>query len=331
MRHGSRLKAVMTENAMNLSDGHCGFSSVEHVRQAFLREGFVCSLEAATTLFLTQRLEKPLLVEGPAGVGKTEIAKTAARVLGLPLIRLQCYEGLDESKALYEWQYGKQLLYSQMLKDHVDTLLDGCRDLQQSMARLHAVKDLFFSESFLEPRPLLQALRAEQGAVLLIDEVDKADEEFEAFLLEVLSDFQVSIPELGTVQATRRPFVVLTSNSTRELGEALKRRCLYLYVDFPSPELEREIVQTRVPELPAQLVSRLVAFIQRVRRLALRKAPSVSETLDWAKVLLVLNTGTLDREFVTRTLNVFLKHEEDLRTVTPLVPELLAAGRGEGA
>jgi len=224
--HVGRQKALMKEYAVNLSDGLCGFSSVEDVRQVFLREGFVCSLEAATTLFLTQRLEKPLLVEGPAGVGKTEIAKTAARVLGLPLIRLQCYEGLDESKALYEWQYGKQLLYSQMLKDHVDTLLDGCRDLQQSMARLHAVKDLFFSESFLEPRPLLRALKAERGAVLLIDEVDKADEEFEAFLLEILSDFQVSIPELGTVRATQRPFVVLTSNSTRELGEALKRRCL---------------------------------------------------------------------------------------------------------
>lgn len=305
------------------------FGSVEAVRQAFGQEGYVCSLDVATTLFLAHRLEKPLLVEGPAGVGKTEIAKTAARVLGLPLIRLQCYDGLDESKALYEWQYGKQLLYSQILKDRMDAVLQGARDLHESMARLHGVKDLFFSEHFLEPRPLLKALREERGAVLLIDEVDKADEEFEAFLLEILSDFQVSVPELGTIRAAGRPFVVLTSNSTRELGEALKRRCLYLYLDFPSPEQEREILEARVPDLPPKLAAQLVAFIQRVRRLDLRKLPSVSETIDWAKVLLVLNVGTLTREFVVRTLNVFLKYEEDLRTLGPVIPELLAAARGE--
>ncbi len=309
-------------------DDHA-FGSVDAVRQAFWDEGYVCSPDVATTLFLAYRLEKPLLVEGPAGVGKTEIAKTAARVLGLRLIRLQCYDGLDESKALYEWQYGKQLLYSQILKDRMDAVLQGARDLHESMARLHAVKDLFFSEHFLEPRPLLRALREERGAVLLIDEVDKADEEFEAFLLEILSDFQVSVPELGTIRAARRPFVVLTSNSTRELGEALKRRCLYLYLDFPSPEQEREILEARVPDLPPRLTAQLVAFIQRVRRLDLRKLPSVSETIDWAKVLLVLNVGNLSREFVVRTLNVFLKHEEDLRTLGPMIPELLAAARSE--
>lgn len=305
------------------------FTSVEAVRQAFLQEGYVCSLEVATTLFLADRLEKPLLVEGPAGVGKTELAKTAARVLGRPLIRLQCYDGLDESKALYEWQYGKQLLYSQILKDRMDAVLREARDLEESMARLHGFKDLFFSEHFLEPRPLLRALREERGAVLLIDEVDKADEEFEAFLLEVLSDFQVSVPELGTIEALRRPFVVMTSNSTRELSEALKRRCLYLYLDFPSPELERQIVHARVPDLPAELIAQLVSFLQRVRHLDLRKVPSVSETIDWAKVLLVLNVGALTREFITQTLNVILKHEEDLRTMVPLIPELLAAARTE--
>ncbi len=304
-------------------------TSVEALRQAFLDEGYVCSVEVATTLFLADRLEKPLLVEGPAGVGKTEIAKTAARVFGRPLVRLQCYDGLDESKALYEWQYGKQLLYSQILKDRMHAVLQEARDLHEAVGRLHGVKDLFFSEHFLEPRPLLRAIRQEGGAVLLIDEVDKADEEFEAFLLEVLSDFQVSVPELGTIQALRRPFVVMTSNSTRELGEALKRRCLYLYLDFPSPELEQEILRVHVPDLPAKLSAQLVAFIQHVRRLELRKVPSVSETIDWAKVLLLLNVGTLTREFVTQTLNIFLKHEEDLRTLRPLVSELLAAARSE--
>lgn len=304
-------------------------TSVPIVQQAFLHEGYVCSVDVATTVFLADRLEKPLLVEGPAGVGKTELAKTAARVLSRPLIRLQCYEGLDESKALYEWQYGKQLLYSQILKDRMDAVLREAQDLQESMARLHGFKDLFFSEQFLEPRPLLRALREERGAVLLIDEVDKADEEFEAFLLEVLSDFQVSVPELGPIEALRRPFVVLTSNSTRELSEALKRRCLYLYLDFPSPELERRIVKACVPDLPTELTAQLVAFLQRVRRLELRKAPSVSETIDWAKVLLLLNVGTLTREFITQTLNVILKHEEDLRTIAPLVPELLAAAHTE--
>lgn len=328
----SAVRAVFPKNdnaqwrgQMNERD----FTSGDAVRQAFLREGYVCSGEVATTLFLAHRLEKPLLVEGPAGVGKTEIAKTAARVLGRPLIRLQCYDGLDESKALYEWQYGKQLLYSQILKDRMDTVLQGSRNMHESMARLHEVKDLFFSEHFLEPRPLLKALREERGTVLLIDEVDKADEEFEAFLLEVLSDFQVSIPELGTIRALRRPFVVMTSNSTRELGEALKRRCLYLYLEFPTPELEQEILQARVPDLPPHLAAQLVAFIQKVRKLELRKVPSVSETLDWAKVLLVLNVGTLTREFVAQTLNVILKHEEDLRHLGSLIPELLVATRTE--
>lgn len=309
---------------------HNDFATVDSVRQAFLEEGYVCSQEVAATLFVAHRLGKPLLVEGPAGVGKTEIAKTAARALGLPLIRLQCYDGLDEAKSLYEWKYGKQLLYTQILKDRVEGLLEGARNLEESVARLHRHKDLFFSLEFLEPRPLLRALQEEEGAVLLIDEVDKADEEFEAFLLEILSDFQVSVPELGTIRAVRRPHVVLTSNRCRELGEALKRRCLYLYLPFPSPELEREILRQRVPDLPEQLLARLVAFIHQVRHLDLRKVPSVSETIDWARVLLLLNAGSLNREFTIRTLNVFLKHEEDIQAVGSRLPELLAKANEEG-
>ena len=221
-----------------MTDQDGKFESVDKVREGFKSAGYICNTDIATTVYLAFHLEKPVLVEGPAGVGKTELAKKAAAFMDVPLIRLQCYEGLDESKALYEWKYGKQLLYTQLLRDKLDQVIDKESDMGESIRTLHQYEDIFFSPQFLEPRPLLKALQAEQGAVLLIDEVDKADEEFEAFLLEILSDFQVSIPEIGTVRAKTRPYVFLTSNSTRELSEALKRRCLHLYIPFPEPDLE---------------------------------------------------------------------------------------------
>ena len=298
-----------------MTDRQGRFAAVETVREGFRRAGYICSTEIATTVYLAFHLEKPVLVEGPAGVGKTELAKKAAAFMGLPLIRLQCYEGLDESKALYEWKYGKQLLYTQLLRDKLDQIVRKESDLGESIRTLHRYEDIFFSPQFLEPRPLLKALQEEQGAVLLIDEVDKADEEFEAFLLEILSDFQVSIPEIGTVRSNTRPFVFLTSNSTRELSEALKRRCLHLFIPFPEPDLEREIVRYHVPGIPERLERQLVAFIHEVRTLELKKVPSISETIDWARALLLLHSEGLDRDLTRKTLNTFLKFEEDIRTV----------------
>jgi MoxR-like ATPase len=291
------------------------FETVDQVNEGFKSTGYICSTDIATTVYLAFHLEKPVLVEGPAGVGKTELAKKAAQFMDVPLIRLQCYEGLDESKALYEWKYGKQLLYSQLLRDKLDQVIDKESDLGESIRTLHRYEDIFFSPQFLEPRPLLKALQEERGAVLLIDEVDKADEEFEAFLLEILSDFQVSIPEIGTVTARTKPYVFLTSNSTRELSEALKRRCLHLFIPFPAPDLEREIVRHHVPDIPDLLERQLVMFIHEVRKLELKKAPSISETIDWARALILLHAEGLDRDLTRKTLNTFLKFEEDIRAV----------------
>jgi len=291
------------------------FASVEDIQHGFEEGGYICSQQIATTLFLAYHLDKPILVEGPAGVGKTELAKVTATYLKIPLIRLQCYEGLDESKALYEWKYGKQLLYTQILKDKLSEFLKGAESLDASIARLHQYDDIFFSLHFLEPRPLLSALRQEEGTVLLIDEVDKSDQEFEAFLLEILSDFQVSVPEIGTIRAKSKPFVLLTSNNTREMSEALKRRCLHLFIPFPEPRLEREIIRVRVPDLSESLRAQLVSFIQQVRRLDLKKPPSVSETIDWARVLVLLHASSLNPDLVRDTLNTFLKFEEDIEIV----------------
>jgi MoxR-like ATPase len=297
------------------------FDSIGRIQKGFEGTGYICSRQIATTLYLAFHLDKPVLVEGPAGVGKTELAKASATFLGLPLIRLQCYEGLDESKALYEWKYGKQLLYTQILKDRLNDILQGSGSLAESVSKLRQHDDIFFSPDFLEPRPLLKALQQEQGAVLLVDEVDKSDPEFEAFLLEVLSDYQVSVPEVGTIAATSKPFVFLTSNNTREMSEPLKRRCLHLYIPFPEPKIEREILRARVPDLSEALRSHLVAFISQVRKLDLKKVPSVSETIDWARVLILLHAPDLKPDLVSETLSVFLKFEEDIEIVRERVFE----------
>jgi MoxR-like ATPase len=301
-------------------------AAIAAVSDGLRSAGYIGTRAIATTVFLARQLHKPVLVEGPAGVGKTELAKAAATYLQLPLIRLQCYEGLDESKALYEWKYGKQLLYTQILKEKLGTLLDERDGIDAAVQRLRGFDDLFFSEQFLEARPLLRALQQPAGAVLLIDEIDKSDEEFEAFLLEILSDFQVTIPEIGTIAAQVPPLVVLTSNNARELGDALKRRCLHLAIGFPDPALESAIIESRVPGIDERLRTQLVAFVQRLRRMDLKKLPSVSETIDWARVLVLLHAGDLDPALVRETLNVLLKVEDDIVAVSRQLPALLLDG-----
>ncbi len=298
-------------------------SSVEAIIEGLSTVGYIASRRIATAIFVAQNLNKPILVEGSAGVGKTELALSAANWLGLPLIRMQCYEGLDEAKALYEWKYGKQLLYTQILKDKVGDLLEGTEGMDEAMGRLRGFGDLFFSEEFLEPRPLLKALREEAGAVLLIDEIDKSDEEFEAFLLEVLSAFQVSIPEIGTVVAKTPPLVFLTSNNMREMGDALKRRCLHLYIPLPDEKLERRIVASRVPGIEESLNKQLVRFVQSLREEDLKKLPSISETIDWARVIMLMHANSLDSELVRDTLNVLLKFEQDIESVERRIPTMV--------
>ncbi len=291
------------------------FQNVNVLRRALSQQQYIASDEIATITYLAHTLGKPLLVEGPAGVGKTELAKAIAGALQTELIRLQCYEGLDETKALYEWEYAKQLLYTQLLRDKLNETLARAETLTQAADLLANEEDVFFSTRFLLPRPLLRAILSDQPVVLLIDEIDRADAEFEAFLLEILSDFQVSIPELGTLRARHRPFVVLTSNNTRELSEALKRRCLYLFIDYPSLEEELAVVHLKVPALDKKLARQAVEFVQRLRQLDLRKSPSISETLDWAQALVALNAHNLDQATLEQTLSVLLKHESDLARV----------------
>ncbi|MGI8944654.1 MAG: AAA family ATPase [Thermoleophilaceae bacterium] len=280
------------------------FASIEQMRSELGRAGYLAGEPTALVCHLAGRLGKPVLVEGPAGVGKTELAKALSRASGRELIRLQCYEGLDEAKALYEWNYRKQLLRIQV---------------EASDAGWQEVRDDIFGEEFLLERPLLRAISGEQPVVLLIDEIDKADQEFEAMLLELLSDFQVSIPELGVVEARSRPLVLLTSNDSRELSEALKRRCLYLWLDYPDAERELEIVRLHAPELQADVARKLVEVVQMVRELDLKKPPSIAESIDWARALLLLGADDVDDELLRRTMSVIVKHRTDLELVAERV------------
>lgn len=298
-------------------------ASVDALIEGLASVGYIASRRIATALYMSVNLQKPILVEGSAGVGKTELALSTANLLGLPLIRMQCYEGLDESKALYEWKYGKQLLYTQILKDRMGEALADAQSMDEAMDRLHGMGDLFFSEPFLEPRPLMKALREDGGCVLLIDEIDKSDEAFEAFLLEVLSAYQVTIPEIGSIKAKTPPLVFLTSNNVRDLGDALKRRCLHLHIPLPEAALEQRIVASRVPGIEATLTEQLVGFVQSLRRLDLRKSPSISETVDWARALILLHADSLEPELVRDTLNVILKFEQDIEAVEPQIAELI--------
>ena len=299
------------------------FKSVEHVKTQLQKADYICSKTIATVVFLAQATQKPILVEGPAGVGKTELSKAVAKSLERQLIRLQCYEGLDEAKALYEWEYAKQLLYTQMVKGKIDDVITGATTLSEAVDRIASQEDAFFSERFIQPRPLLQASGADQPVVLLIDEVDKSDPEFEAFLLEVLSDFQISIPELGTRKATNIPFVFLTSNDSRDMSDALKRRCIHLYIDYPERDLELEIVKLKIPGINDQLAEQLVGAIRKIRDLDLKKKPCISETLDWAQSLIALQVEDLSPKVVTDTLNVICKYRTDVEQVTEKIEKIL--------
>jgi MoxR-like ATPase len=296
-----------------------GLASIEAVIAMLAGVGYIATRPIATALYLAHHLRKP------------ELAVSTARALQFALLRLQCYEGLDDNKALYEWKYGKQLLYTQILKEKIGLLVDDADTLHGAFARLAGFQDLFFSRDFLEPRPLLQAMEQRAGSVLLIDEVDKSEEAFEALLLEVLADYQVTIPEIGTVRALVPPLVILTSNNTRELGDALKRRCLHLHIDFPDAALEQRVLRARVPGIGQALLAQLVAFVQSLRGQNIRKPPSVAESVDWARTLVLLHAPVLDETLVRETLGVLLKRETDVREVDGQLAALTRSARAAAA
>lgn len=291
------------------------FNSVEDVQIQLGNVNYIPSREIATVIFLAGSTQKPVLIEGPAGVGKTELAKAIAKSLDRELIRMQCYEGLDEAKALYEWEYAKQLLYTQMVKEKINTVIQDASSLAEAVDKIAEQEDAFFSDRFILPRPLLKAIMSEKPVVLLIDEVDKSDPEFEAFLLELLSDFQVTIPEIGTRKAKSIPFVILTSNNYRDMSDALKRRCIHLYINYPSHQREKEIVKLKLPGIDDILLENLIQTIGRIRNLDLKKRPCISETLDWAKSLLVLNIDKITPEVLSDTLNMIVKYKSDTELV----------------
>ena len=303
------------------------FQSIDDVVSRFAEAGYITDRRLATTVFLVTQLNKPVLLEGPAGVGKTELAKALATATGRRLVRLQCYEGQDETRALYEWDYGKQLLYTQMLREKINDIIADAPDIPAAVARIEAHDGVFFSDHFLVARPLLDAIRGDQPAVLLIDEVDRADEALEAVFLECLGEYQVSVPEIGTYTATTPPYVVLTSNNTRDLSAALKRRCLHLFLDYPDAERELEIVRSKRTGLPEAAARQLVQVVRGLRELPLRKSPSISETIDWARTLTVLGVDELDADVLADTVNIVLKYERDMQRAVGVLPRLVDPNR----
>ena len=309
------------------ADDPSAFLSIGDVVSRFTAAGYISDRRLATTVFLVTQLNKPVLLEGPAGVGKTELAKALAAVTGRRLLRLQCYEGQDETRALYEWDYGKQLLYTQMLREKINEIIADAPDIPAAVERIKGHDAVFFSDHFLVARPLLDAIRGETPAVLLIDEVDRADEALEAVFLECLGEFQVSVPEIGTYTAKTPPYVVLTSNNTRDLSAALKRRCLHLFLDYPDAERELEIVRSKQTGLPEAAARQLVQVVRRLRELPLRKSPSISETIDWARTLAVLGVDDLDADVLAETVNVVLKYERDMQRAAEVLRGLVDPNR----